>query len=252
MPSLERTPPSRKYPKGGWKARYRDPQGRSRRQTFATKASAARFLERNGADMQRGQWADPLLRRTLFEEWADEWWDTTVHLRPTTRHGYRSALRARVRPAFDGRSVGSIERLDVRKWIAEMVAAGYAPKSIRQALSVLSMILQLAQEAGAITSNPATRHRLPRARAKEPLFLTAEQVNRLAAATRAPYGHLIVFAAYTGLRPSELCGLRVRRLDLLRSTVEVAETLMPVDGRMIVGPTKNYARRTVPLPQLPA
>ena len=44
MPSIERTPPSRRFPKGGWRARYRDPQGKSRRQTFPTRAAAQRFM----------------------------------------------------------------------------------------------------------------------------------------------------------------------------------------------------------------
>lgn len=232
---------------GRWRARYRDPEGQSRSRTFATKGEATRFLELSGADMQR-TWVDPARQRTLFDDWATEWWDTTVHLRPTTRHGYRSALNARVNPTFSGRRIGSIERVDVRKWISGMVASGYAPKSIRQAVSVLGLILELAVESRALTANPASRHKLPRAIASEPLFLTAEQVNALAVAVRAPYGFLITFAAYTGLRPSELCGLRVRRLDLLRGVVEVSETLIPMDGRLIVGPTKNFAKRSVPIP----
>jgi len=56
------------------------------------------------------------------------------------------------------------------------------------------------------------------------------------------------FAAYTGLRPGEIAGLRVRRLDLLAAKVEVAETLIPVDGKLVAGPTKTYANRTLPLP----
>ena len=62
------------------------------------------------------------------------------------------------------------------------------------------------------------------------------------------YGFLVRFAAYTGLRPGELAGLRVRRLDLRVGKVEVCETLIPVDGKLIAGPTKTYANRTIPLP----
>jgi hypothetical protein len=235
MPSLERTPLSGRYPKGGWRARYRDPQGKSQRQTFPARAAAQRFLERNGTSIQRAEWIDPELRRTRFEYWSDLWWATTVHLRPTTRHGYGGALRARVLPAFEGRRIAEIDRAVVRKWIAEISAAGYAPKSMRQAVSVLSMIMQLAQESGAVLSNPAQRHRLPRVMREEPVFLTAAQVETLAASVRTPYGFLVRFAAYTDLRPSELCGLRVGRLDVLRGTVEVAETLIPCTANSLSG-----------------
>lgn len=63
----------------------------------------------------------------------------------------------------------------------------------------------------------------PERRAKEPRFLAAHEVEALARATRPPYDLLIRFAAATGLRPSELRGLRVGRLNLVKGTVEVAE-----------------------------
>lgn len=53
MSSISRTP------KGRWRARYRDPAGRSRSRTFDTKAEARRFLDATSADMHRGQWVDP-------------------------------------------------------------------------------------------------------------------------------------------------------------------------------------------------
>ena len=90
--------------------------------------------------------------------------------------------------------------------------------------------------------------RLPRAEVKEPIFLTPEQVEVLPRAARPPYGVLIRFAAATGLRPSEICGLRVRRLDLRAGTVEVAEARTVVGGRTEDGPPKSGSRRTVQLP----
>jgi hypothetical protein len=75
-------------PSGRWRARYWDPEGRQRSQTFDRKGDAERFLQRNGADLQRGEWIDPALRRVLFIEWAEQWWQTTTRLRPSTRRGY--------------------------------------------------------------------------------------------------------------------------------------------------------------------
>ena len=43
--------------------------------------------------------------------------------------------------------------------------------------------------------------------------------------------------AATGLRPSELCGLRVGRLNLLTGTLEVAEAVTVERGHLEVGPT---------------
>lgn len=81
------------------------------------------------------------------------------------------------------------------------------------------------------------------------LFLSAEQVIDLSAAIDAPYGVLVTFAAYSGLRAGEIGGLRVGRLDLLRAKVDVAEALKDTAGRLHFGPTKNHERRTVRLPR---
>jgi integrase len=80
-------------------------------------------------------------------------------------------------------------------------------------------------------------------------FLSAAEVEHLAQAITPPYGTLVRFAAYTGLRAGEIAALRVKRLDLLRGTVRVVESASEVGGRLISGPTKTYAERTVRLPR---
>jgi integrase len=84
------------------------------------------------------------------------------------------------------------------------------------------------------------------------LFLTAEEVDTLAKACGArhePYGLLIYFAAYTGLRAGEIGALRVRHLDLLRRQVTVAQSVSGVKGKgLVYGTTKNGKVRVVNLP----
>ena len=53
----------------------------------------------------------------------------------------------------------------------------------------------------------------------------------------------------TGLRPGEITGLKVKRLDLLRGKVEVAEALSEVDGALMWGTPKTHERRVVRLPR---
>jgi integrase len=64
--------------------------------------------------------------------------------------------------------------------------------------------------------------KLPKVRRTEMHFLDAEQVEALAEAIDHQYATLIRFAAYSGLRPSELTA-RVGRLDLLRGSARVVE-----------------------------
>ncbi len=62
-------------------------------------------------------------------------------------------------------------------------------------------------------------------------------------------GDVVSILAFTGLRWSELVGLRVGDIDLLARRLYVRQAAPEVEGRIIVGPPKTRsAVRTVPLP----
>ena len=95
--------------------------------------------------------------------------------------------------------------------------------------------------------------RLPKAHNADgfkPVFLTAAQVESLAELLdfQCPYGLLVQFAAYTGLRAGELTGLRIRDLNLKAGHVEVRQTLQHIAGEWVVGTPKSArSTRNVPL-----
>ncbi|SFF59402.1 Site-specific recombinase XerC [Actinoplanes philippinensis] len=110
------------------------------------------------------------------------------------------------------------------------------------------MILGHAVRDGRIFRNPADGVRLPRVLREEPVFLDHAQVAALADACE-PYGLLVRFLAYTGLRWGEMSALRVGRLDLLRRRVNVAVAFSEVRGQLIEGTPKSHHRRSVPIPR---
>jgi integrase len=232
-----------------WRVRYRDPAGRERAKSFARRRDAERFLQHAEADKLRGQWVDPKQGRTTVGELAERWYATTVTLKAKTREDYRSLLHNHVLPAFGGRAVASLDTLAVRSWLAGLVSGGLSPSRAKHAYYVLYAVLEAAIQAGALVRNPATGVRPPRSHSREMHFLSAAEVERLAEAIVPPYGVLVRFAAYTGLRAGEIAALRVKRLDLLRGTVRVVEAASEVGGRLIAGPTKTHAERTVRLPR---
>jgi len=172
-----------------------------------------------------------------------------VTLKAKTREDYRSLLHNHVLPAFGERAVASLDTLAVRGWLAGLVSGGLSPSRAKHAYYVLYAVLEAAIQAGALVRNPAAGVRAPRSHSREMHFLSAAEVERLAEAIVPPYGVLVRFAAYTGLRAGEIAALRVKRLDLLRGTVRVVEAASEVSGRLITGPTKTHAERTVRLPR---
>lgn len=241
-----------------WRARYRDAKGRSRERVFERKFDAERFLETNGADLTRGEWIDPRLRRVAFDDWAAEWWATTVKLRPTTRRGYRIMLDGHVLPWFGGRPQASIDYLDVERFIADKLEAGLGPKKVRDLVSIVSVIMRVVVKAAARRDNPAADHHIPvrRKKLRPGDVIDMAQAHRLVASTRDPYKPAVWLLLLLGLRPAELCGLRVRSVDFPRRTVTVAETLTPVHSYdrerygLVEGPPKTDASaRTLPIPE---
>jgi integrase len=101
-----------------------------------------------------------------------------------------------------------------------------------------------------IAQSPCRRISLPKIEREEMRFLTPVEITRLADAIRPHYRALVLVGAYGGLRIGELAGLRRERVDLLRGTVEVAEIMTEVAGKLQIGPPKTRAsRRTVGLPR---
>jgi integrase len=79
-------------------------------------------------------------------------------------------------------------------------------------------------------------------------YLTLAQLADLAEHC-GPHRLVVLVVGYTGLRWGEAAALRVRRVDLLRGRIEVAESVTDVDGRMVFGSPKSHARRRVPVPR---
>lgn len=232
----------------GWEARYRDPHGHERSRTFRTKRDAQQFVARAESDVQRGEWLDPRVGRVRFEEWAQEWLATTVHLKPKTRYDYERILEREVLPVFGTKRVAGIERVDVRRFVAEMTNAGKAAGTVRNTVTVLSNVFNVALDSGAVRSNPCAGVKLPRSARDEMLFLAPPQIRALADAIAPEHSLLVKTAAYTGLRAGELQALRVRRVDLAKPSLDVVASLSEVRGQLIIGETKTYSRRQVGVP----
>lgn len=215
---------------------------------FPRKVDAETFLTTIEGSKLRGEWVDPRRSRVSLGEWTEHWLETTVHLKPKTRAGYESLLRTHILPAFGKTPLGAIEPDDVSTWVAEMAKRGLSASRIRQAYRVLSAALKAAVVSRYIVTSPCVGVRLPRPTRREMHFLSAEQVEALVAATPRPFDVMLSLMAYGGLRWGEATALRRARCDLLRSRVEVAESLAHVGGEFHFGPTKTYETRSVRLP----
>jgi integrase len=224
----------RKTDAGTWQARYRAPDGRERARNFRRKVEAEAFLATIEADKLRGEWTDPRRARITFGEWNTQVQQSRVNLAASTRDNDGSVIRSLILPTFGPASLSSIEPGHIRTWVADLVAAGYSPSTIRRAYTLLQLALEMAVDDGRLTRSPCRRIALPRIEQSEKRFLDIGEVEHLAETIAPRYRVFVITGAYTGLRPGELAALRTDRLDLRRRQPRVEEPIKTPAARRTV------------------
>lgn len=139
---------------------------------------------------------------------------------------------------------------DVQAFVAHLEHKGLAASTIRQAYLLVAGLFSSAVDSDLIARSPCRGIKLPPKTRSEMRYLTGDEVLEVTDAIAEPYRALVLTSAYTGCRFGELAGMRVHRLDLLRRTPTVAESLSDVQGQVRLSPPKTAAaRRQVALPR---
>ena len=208
-----------------WQARYTAPDGHERTKRFDRKVDAENWVTTNGADVARGEWTDPSQARVRFRDWAENWKETTIDLRPSTRERDYGHLRRYITPTFGSLTLGQIDHMTVQAWASQLTTVGpvpwwdltkepkrkpkpLSPSTAGKAVQILSKIMALAVTAGKIRANPCIGIKLPRIERKEMRFINPTEIDTLANAITPRYKALILVGAFGGLRIGELAGLR--------------------------------------------
>jgi integrase len=231
-------------------ARYVDPTGRERSKSFTRRADAQKYLTEIEAAKLRGAWVDPAHGRVRFAAWFAEWWATTVNLRPKTRTRNEMVFRLYVLPRFGVVPLDAITQREVRAWVTSLTVRGLAPATVHKAYQLFAKTMAAAVDGGMLAQTPCRGVALPKVEHEEMRYLNPAEIACLAEAIRPGYPALVFVGAYGGLRIGELAGLRRSRVDLDAGTVDVAETVVEVEGRLLFGPPKTRAgRRRIGLPR---
>jgi integrase len=154
-----------------------------------------------------------------------------------------SILRVHLVPLFGSKRLNAIETEDVQQ--LKHALGDRAPKTINNALVVLSTLLKKAVEWGVIERMPCTIRLLPIPKGSAG-FYDFDDYERVADAARldGPNAHLIVLlGGEAGLRCGEMIGLRWEDVDLGKRQLCVQRS----DWRGHVTTPKNGRLRHVPL-----
>ena len=194
-----------------------------------------------------------------FETLAQEWLNSKSKLRARTRTDYQADLDNVILPRLGHLKPTQITADTVAAFIRELEQSGLGGARIQNILKPLNGTLKLAQRRGIIATNPLellTTDERPHAIQRDHHVWSPDELKHLLAAAaklaqkrdaKQDYTLLLTVAVYTGLRISELLGLRWCDLILKTNSgaLDVRHQLSR-DGTL-VEPKTATGRRHIPL-----
>lgn len=230
-----------------YRVRYRKPdKSQTDKRGFKTKREAELFLASVTVSKATGEYIDPALGRTTVAHLSAGWLaGKKTTLKPSTYRPMLSAWEQHVEPRWGSREISGIQPSEVQEWVAKLAATRSAT-TVARALGVLAGILDSAVADRRLGRNPARGAKTPKKKPKARVYLTHDQVQRLAVTSAHPA--LLLTLAYTGLRWGEASALRVRNLNELRRRLTVEENAVLAGAELHIGTPKTHRKRTVPFP----
>lgn len=242
VPSPEKT----KY--GTWRARWRDPDGTQRAKSFKRKVDAERFLAATLTDLDRGVFASAQDTKLTVEQAADDWLAGAMNLGQGGQDTYRRDLDRYIIPALGHYRLTRLTPDIIDRFLADELER-LAPSTVHRHYRTLRRLCQVAVDRGKLARNPCEPVTPPRVEQTEMRFLTAEEVEALAAAISPRYRAWVHTAAYAGPRWSEAVGLRRGNVQGDRLAI-VEQLIRRADGEWHRDAPKTRAgRRVVTLPK---
>jgi len=198
-------------------------------------AVAAKHAIERGEPPPTAHEPEPDRATTLFGAYATQvWWPAWNSAHPRSARTVKTKVNARILPVFGDLPLKRLDVERISRWTHTLAADGVSPSSIRTYRALLGLILNAAVTDGYLPHAPT----LPTPRTDRParssqVWLTRTQLHQLADAIEPRYRALVLTAAHTGARWSELVALRWEdfRPDL------------PLDDGAIAGPGRLKLRR---------
>lgn len=244
-----------------WVADYTDQAGKRHIKTFATRKAADTWLVEARHEVSQGVHTASSASPTVAaagEDWIAQ--GETDGLERSTMRQYRQHLDYHIRPFIGVVKLAELSPAAVREFHNRLIAEGRSRVMAKKVVGSLGAILADAMGAGKVARNVVRdqsrqQRRQSRLEKRHERRLevgvdipTKDEIRALIANAQGRWRPLIVTAVFTGLRASELRGLRWRDVNLDHAELTVRQR---ADRWGSIGSPKSDAgKRTVPLAPL--
>lgn len=230
----------------------KDAEGKRNQQWVSikgTKRDAEKRLSEMLHQIDTGLYMRP--GKTTVKDFLERWLeDYRANLSPRSYERYRDIVRKRLIPGLGNIPLTQLKPEHLQKLYTTMQNDGLSARSVRYHHSVIHGALKRALEWGLILRNPADAIRPPKIQRVEMQTWDEEEMGRfLEEAKKSPYHALFYTALFTGMRRSELLGLKWSDVDLTLGQVSVGRGLHHLkDGSYVfTEPKSQKSRRNIAL-----
>lgn len=239
-----------------WVDLGRDPEtGKRKQQTVTVRGSkkdAERELRAVLTRIEGGAHIKPA--KMTVGQYLEQWLDSYVatNTTPKTRDRYEGIVRVHLIPAFGSLQLAALQPQRIQNYYSQALKSGrkdgnggLSARTVRYHHMVLYEALKHAVKHGILIRNVVEAVDPPTPETRELAIIDSDGVRiLLQAAKSTPYYACIFTAVYTGLRRSELLGLRWCDVDLELANLSVVQTLHQLqDGTYIFGKPKTKGSR---------
>lgn len=240
-----------------WEGRYTDPILHKQKSVSAkTEKECRQKLLEIQSRIFTGQYVTP--QKQTLGAYLEEWLQNRINIEESTRDNYEKNLRLYVLPELGGIRLRELRYSHCQDWVRRLSGGidrrkPLSAKSVHNAAGVLTKALADAVRNELISTNPAANLELPRIEKADPNVMdTQRKAVFLDAIKGNPYERIYIFALETGMRQSEILGLRWSRVKWKAGEIRVDAQLERKSGnnanRELKG-TKTHEARTIPVPQ---
>ena len=254
------------FEREAWVVDYVDQQGKRILKTFEKKKDADAFSASARIEVIEGTHVADSSSITVED--AGKLWMTSLEasdppLEITTVEQYEQHLRLHINPFLGRTKLSKLNVPTVRSFADRLRDEGRSGTMVRYILRTLGGLLSDSQERGLLVRNPVREMRERRKGRKRKAdgqdrrgrklqvgvdIPTPDEIRLIIAAAPTSKRPLLLTEIFTGLRSSELRGLRWKDIDLKNAELHVRQR---ADKYREIGPPKTEAgERTIPLPPM--
>lgn len=186
-------------------------------------------------------------RVATFGDFAELWERDVLALqKPSAQPPERSRLNKHLLPVLDRMPMLNINQQLIQGLIRRWTDEGMSVKSIRNLLTTLHGMLEVAKEWGYMTGGFKNTVKLPARRLRpRGRRYRVDEAKAIIAAAPFPWNYMLLTDALTGIRRGELLGLRWQDIDFENEVIRIEQSVWA--GELQTTKSEE-SDRTVPLP----